>query len=79
MYLTLDDGSATAGERESAMEYCHELVCIPHRQREKFTGGFYAELLFNLASPYPYAIKKYESALMRRQIKERAVSGPLMF
>lgn len=74
-YLTLDDGSATAGERESAMEYCHELVCIPHQQREKFTGGFYAELLFNLASPYPYAIKKYESALMRRQINERASTG----
>ncbi len=60
-YLTLDDGSADATAREGALEYCHELVCVPHHQREKFSAGFYAELLFNLVSQYPYAIKKYES------------------
>jgi sugar transferase (PEP-CTERM/EpsH1 system associated) len=74
-YLTLDDGAATASERECAEEYCHELVSIPHRQREKFTPGFYAELALNLISPQPYAIKKYESATMRREIIERARTG----
>ena len=73
-YLTLDDGAASATEREQAQEYCHELVCVPHHQREKFSTGFYAELLFNLASPFPYAIKKYESAEMRQQIIERSKS-----
>lgn len=70
-YLTLDDGSADREARERADEYCHELVCVPHQQREKFSKGFYVELLFNLASRFPYAVKKYESAAMREQIIKR--------
>ena len=70
-YLTLDDGSASAEDRRNASEYCHELVCIPHRRREKFTPGFYVELFLNLVAQHPYAIKKYESAAMRREISER--------
>jgi sugar transferase (PEP-CTERM/EpsH1 system associated) len=69
-YLTLDDGTATAGERAKATEYCHDLICIPQHRREKFTPGFYFELLLNLVSPRPYAIKKYESAAMLREITE---------
>ena len=71
-YLTLDDGSSGADARERAAEYCHELVCIPHRTRPKFTPGFYLDLASNLFSPLPYFIKKYESAQMRREITERA-------
>jgi sugar transferase (PEP-CTERM/EpsH1 system associated) len=74
-YLTLDDGTAGDAERKSALEYCHELVCVPHQPREKFTAGFYSELLFNLASPLPYAIKKYKSAQMRREIRKRTGTG----
>ena len=70
-YLTLDDGSADSDARERAQEYCHELVCVPHQQREKFSKGFYVELLVNLASPLPYAIKKYESIAMRSEIITR--------
>jgi glycosyltransferase involved in cell wall biosynthesis len=70
-YLTLDDGTADDKARELASEYCHELVCVPHRRREKFTTGFYVELVMNLASDLPYAIKKYESAEMRREIEKR--------
>jgi len=69
-YLTLDDGSASAEERKRSSEYCHDLICIPHRRREKFTPGFYFELLLNLVEPRPYAIKKYESAAMLREIVE---------
>ena len=74
-YLTLDDGSADRDAREQAQEYCHELVCVPHEQREKFSKGFYVELLVNLASPLPYAIKKYESIAMRTEIimKEESI------
>ncbi|MGH9907684.1 MAG: glycosyltransferase [Pyrinomonadaceae bacterium] len=71
-YLSLDDGSADLAARERAEEYCHELVCVPHHPREKFSKAFYGELLLNLASRYPYAIKKYESASMRSQIIDRA-------
>ena len=70
-YVTLDDGTAETTARELATEYCHELVCVPHRRREKFTTGFYVELALNLASDLPYAIKKYESAEMRREIQKR--------
>jgi glycosyltransferase involved in cell wall biosynthesis len=69
-YLTLDDGSATAEERKRSSEYCHDLICIPHRRREKFTLGFCLELLLNLVQARPYAIKKYESAAMWREIIE---------
>jgi sugar transferase (PEP-CTERM/EpsH1 system associated) len=71
-YLTLDDGTATADERARATEYCHELICIPHQRREKFTPGFYFELGLNLVSSRPYAIKKYEAAAMSREINELA-------
>ena len=72
-YLTLDDGTTKAHEKahEKADEYCHELICVPHRLRPKFTSGFYAELLENLFSNLPYAIKKYASAGMRQEIVER--------
>ena len=74
-YLALDDGSVDERAREQATEYCHELACLPHYQREKFTAGFYAELFLNLASSLPYAIKKYESPEMRREVAERAENG----
>ena len=74
-YLTLDDGTATTAERAAAREYCHELVCIPHQHRDKFTPGFYADLAMNLGSRYPYAVKKYESSEMRRAVEERVSTG----
>lgn len=70
-YLTLDDEAAGPSARELAAEYCNELVCIPHQQSAKFTPGFYRELASNLFSHLPYAIKKYESAGMAREIVER--------
>lgn len=69
-YLTLDDGSADPHARELAAEYCSELECIAHQQRQKFTPGFYAELGLNLVSNLPYAIAKYKSPGMRRRIEE---------
>ena len=70
-YLTLDDGSADDSAVEQASEYCDELIRIPHKQHEKFTAPFYAELLSNLASSLPYAISKYESRAMRSEIGKR--------
>jgi glycosyltransferase involved in cell wall biosynthesis len=74
-YLTLDDGLAAGESREQANEYCHELICVPYHQREKFSLGFYAELLFNLSSRFPYAIKKYESNSMRERVLKRVGQG----
>ncbi len=74
-YLTLDDGAGDADARARAHEYCHELICVPHRTRAKFTAGFYAELARNLLSSLPYFMKKYESAAMRREIATCAAAG----
>jgi hypothetical protein len=69
-YLTLDDGMADREAREKSVEYCNELVCVPHDIREKFTAGFYADLALNVISSLPYAIRKYQSTEMRRLVDE---------
>lgn len=69
-YLTLDDGAAPPDAVDSANEYCHELIRIPHATRAKFSAGFYVELALNLASSLPYAILKYKSDAMKRAISE---------
>lgn len=74
-YLTLDDGTASGDARERAQEYCHELVTVPHVVREKFSAGFYTELAQNMLSRLPYAIKKYESEEMRREIEKQTREG----
>ena len=73
-YLTLDDGSAAVDARENAKEYCHELISIPHQTSAKFSAAFYSELASNLLSPLPYAIRKYDSALMREHIVQLGAS-----
>lgn len=73
-YLALDDG-ADKSAREQAEEYCHELICVPHLPREKFTPGFYAELGLNLVSRLPYAIARYSSPEMRGKIQELTTDG----
>lgn len=70
-YLTLDDDTASSDSRQKAEEYCQELVTIPHHTRAKFSVGFYFELFGNLFSRLPYAVKKYESAELRREIIKR--------
>ena len=74
-YLTLDDGSAAPDARTLAVEYCHELVCIPHRAKVKFSAHFYSDLAINLVSPLPYALKKYENGAMRDEIQARVAKG----
>jgi glycosyltransferase involved in cell wall biosynthesis len=73
-YLTLDDGTADAEARERSMEYCDELICVPHRTRAKFTAGFYFELGANLVSSLPYFMNKYKSAAMRQAIARAATN-----
>jgi len=74
-YLSLDDGIAGANERHRAEEYCHELVSVPHCEQKKFSSGFYAELVLNLFSSLPYAIKKYRSSAMGEEIVKRTAAG----
>jgi sugar transferase (PEP-CTERM/EpsH1 system associated) len=70
-YIALDDSSADTESRARSVEYCDDLICVPHSTRPKFSAGFYAELAGNLLSPLPYFMKKYESPGMRRAIEEQ--------
>ena len=67
-YLTLDDGRCASDAVERAAEYCTDLVRIPLRTAEKGSPRFYWELARNLMSPLPYAVAKYRSAAMEREI-----------
>ena len=69
-YLTLDDGSAPADAEDNAIEYCHDLIRVPHSTRERFSTGFYADLALNVTSPLPYAIRKYKSEQMTKAIEQ---------
>jgi len=75
VYLTLDDATASKDDRLQAEEYCTELLCIPHKRREKFTLGFYADIASNLTSPLPYSIEKYRSRVMCNEILKQARTG----
>ncbi len=72
-YLTLDDGTAAPNAADLSQEYCHELVTIPHVTPEKFTLGFYRDILVGLAAAEPYAIRKYRSKEMENRV--RALTG----
>lgn len=74
-YLTLDDGTSSAGATESALEYCHKLIKVPHQTVPKFSLSFYAELFSNLFSSLPYAVKKYDSSAMRQALIEQIATG----
>jgi polysaccharide biosynthesis protein PslH len=70
-YLTLDDGAGGDESRQRAVEYCHDLVCVPHHVHAKFSMRFYIELLRNTLSPLPYFVRRYESALMQQAIADQ--------
>jgi sugar transferase (PEP-CTERM/EpsH1 system associated) len=74
-YLALDDGAGGPEAIERATEYCHDVVVVPFASRAKRTKGFYWELLQNLASPLPYAVAKYRSAGLTRELRRLVDAG----
>ena len=71
-YLTLDDGQRGANAVERAEEYCTDLIRIPTRTASRRTPRFYWQLVRNLVSSLPYAIGKYRSPTMEREITRLA-------
>jgi sugar transferase (PEP-CTERM/EpsH1 system associated) len=71
-YVTLDNGKAAADAEALALEYCHDIIRVPFDEATRRSPRFWLELVANLASPLPYAIAKYKSSGLRREI-ERAV------
>lgn len=68
-YLTLDNGNAAPDAAALALEYCHDLVRVPFVEAKRRSPQFWFELLANVASPLPYAIAKYQSGDVRREIQ----------
>jgi len=71
-YLTLDDGTAAPNAAELASEYSHELVRVPFTPPAKGSANFYGALLGNVFSPLPYAIARYRSQAMTREVERLA-------
>lgn len=74
-YLTLDNGAAAPDAAERATEYCHELIRVPFHEARRRSPRFWGELLANVVSPLPYAVAKYRSAGMRREIERLVAAG----
>ena len=74
-YLALDDGAGGPEAIERASEYCTDVVVVPFTARAKRTNGFYWELLQNLASPLPYAVAKYRSSALTRELRRLVAEG----
>jgi len=71
-YLTLDDGTAAPDAAALASEYAAETIRIPFTPPAKGTPGFFADLLANVFSPLPYAVSRYKSDAMSREIARLA-------
>jgi sugar transferase (PEP-CTERM/EpsH1 system associated) len=68
-YLSLLDRNDPPESFDRAKEYCDRLVTVPWNEPRRFSARFYRDLIFNLGSPLPYAIQKYHSTAMRREIE----------
>lgn len=74
-YVTLDDGTAAPDALERASEYADHVVRVPFSPPAKGTFAFYADLARNLLSPLPYAVAKYRSAALEREVKSVYAAG----
>ncbi|HEU4686135.1 MAG TPA: glycosyltransferase [Nitrospira sp.] len=74
VYITLEDGTGTSQAYESAEEYCHRLIPVPHRISQKFSSAFYREVAGNALSDLPYAIQRYRSQAFAEAVR-RAVTA----
>ena len=67
-YLTLDNGKAAPDAAARALEYCHDVIRVPFEEAARRSPRFWLELVGNLASPLPYAIAKWRSPALRKEI-----------
>ena len=67
-YLTLDNGKAAPDAAARALEYCHDVIRVPFEEAPRRSPRFWLELLGNLVSPLPYAIAKWRSPALRKEV-----------
>ena len=74
-YLTLAGSTRPRQATKLATEYCHRLITVPFADAPKHSPSFYRDLVVNLGSRLPYAIEKYRSNQMRREIERELQSA----
>jgi sugar transferase (PEP-CTERM/EpsH1 system associated) len=69
-YLTLDNGYAAPDAEHLAQEYCHDLIRVQFAETKRRSPRFWFELATNVFSPLPYAVAKYQSDRLRREVQD---------
>ena len=68
-YLSLLEPDVDPEAHQQASQYCHKLVTVPWRAPARYSPAFYAALARNVASPLPYALAKYRSGRLQRELR----------
>ena len=68
-YLSFEDSTQTAADRDGMREVCSRLETIPRTDAAKGTWRFYGDAAGYLVDPVPYAVAKYRSAAYRAQLE----------
>ncbi|HTI38113.1 MAG TPA: glycosyltransferase [Vicinamibacterales bacterium] len=68
-YLSFEDPTSTAKDRDGMAEVCRELITIPRTDAGKGTLRFYAGAARYVVDAIPYAVAKYRSAAYRSRLE----------
>jgi polysaccharide biosynthesis protein PslH len=68
-YLSFEDATQTAADRDGMREVCSRLETVPRRDAAKGTWRFYADAAGYVVDPVPYAVAKYRSAAYRAKLE----------
>jgi sugar transferase (PEP-CTERM/EpsH1 system associated) len=74
-YLCLSVEEPAGKDIEHLKSICKNIEYLKFAPDEKFSSGFYAALLKNLFSPYPYVISKYNDPRITNKIREYIAAG----
>jgi glycosyltransferase involved in cell wall biosynthesis len=77
-YLSLDDGGSAPDAVALSGEYAQETIVVPFAPAPKAGPCFYAALVGNLFSRLPYAVGRYQSAELRKQVARLAPAADLV-
>jgi sugar transferase (PEP-CTERM/EpsH1 system associated) len=69
-YLSFEDATQTAADRDGMREVCSRLETVPRRDAAKGTWRFYADAAGYIVDRVPYAVAKYRSAAYRAKVEQ---------
>ena len=74
-YLSFEDPSQTAADREGMREVCEALETVPRTDAAKGTFRFYADAARYVVDPLPYAVAKYRSDAYAARLRRLLETG----